>query len=1508
MANEDIVFQISSWDYYHEEVEEVKKYVIRLFGRTKDDQSVYVKVNGYTPYFYVEIPKKWRNNMIDLLIKTAKEKVWPAENKESLINYKIVEKHKFWGFTNYKKFNFVQLIFDSWDGLRSYERVFNKHLLIKQLSPRPTKYKLYESNIEPILRCMHIRKLDACGWVQIPNGSYTILEDNEKPTHNDINISTKWTSLNRIEDKSILPFIIASYDIECTSEDGSFPKSDRAGDKITQIGTTFSKFGENDVYHQHLITLGSCDDIEGATVESYETEGEVLMAWVRLIKKMNPDIVTGWNIFGFDYQYLHDRSIFLGIQKKFSKLSRLTDESSKFEIKELASSALGKNILKYYNMTGRVQFDLMKVVQRDFKLSSYKLDYVASYFIREVIEKLEITKKTTTIHTKSTFGVKVGQYITINFDDGIIEDKYMDGQKFQIEELTNKTITVGTVIDTSIMDKGYKVFWCQAKDDVSPAEIFALQKKGPAERSKIGRYCLMDCVLVSKLVAKLQVLTNNIGMANVCHVPLSYLFFRGQGIKIFSLVSRKCREKNHLMPVLKKKFKNNNKDDNKKNDIKLDRLVSDLNKNKNDVLEDDSDDEGFEGATVFDPIKGVHFDPIPVLDYGSLYPSSMIHKNLSHECLVMDKEYDNLEGYKYHQITYNNNDGTTTTCRFAQKLDDTPGIIPEILSDLLSARSRTKDEMENEKDAFLKSILDGLQAAYKVTANSLYGQTGSSVSSIYMKDIAACTTSTGREMLLYSKNFIEIIFNIMISLALGQKVDIKKIIKKINTDLQDEEKKKTYSEMFISELLPKLQKMVDKDITYEEYALIIMKNVPDKKFKSKDKPWQTKEEYIKNFKEVMNKILLNKKVSPEVIYGDSVTGDTPILLRKKINDKYEIVIKTIDTIGNLWKPYEQFKNDQAGLSEKQHDDNIEYEVWSDKGWSNIERVIKHKTNKKIYEVLTDIGCVRITEDHSLLTDKGVQIKPTDCTIFKTALLHAFPEINNSEQDLVGIIQAREYGFSFGSASRSDQDKIIPSCILNGSEKEKTAFLEGYCTANGTNRFDTKSQISAMNMYYLVRSLRYNVSINKREEMFIVTYNNQIYRKEECVIKKIKEIGKFNDYVYDLETETGHFHAGVGQLIVKNTDSVFFRCGIVDLETGKKLKDKQALEIAIQLGLYASHTICLILPSVQKQSYEKTLWPFAIITKKRYVGNLYEQNPNKYKQKSMGIVLKRRDNAPIVKIVCGGIIDQILNKQSAKGAIEFTRKALKKILSGKYPIEKFIITKTLKYVKSDNTEETDKIKEEEDEKQMKKDKKEFSFKPIKMDVEEKVEKVDKRTKDPNKPTNDYADRTRIVHAVLADRMAERDPGNKPLSNDRIPYVYIETDKPVDLQGDRVEHPEYVIANNLKIDYLFYITNQIMKPAIQFLELLVENPNQIFEEYILREENRRKNMKPINYYIGGEKGKGKEMNDLDVQMDGVAEVFQAKEKEKKKNVKKNKIKTPKVKMESPKFNKNKNGFEL
>ena len=124
----------------------------------------------------------------------------------------------------------------------------------------------------------------------------------------------------------------------------------------------------------------------------------------------------------------------------------------------------------------------------------------------------------------------------------------------------------------------------------------------------------------------------------------------------------------------------------------------------------------------------------------------------------------------------------------------------------------------------------------------------------------------------------------------------------------------------------------------------------------------------------------------------------------------------------------------------------------------------------------------------------------------------------------------------------------------------------------------------------------------------------------------------------------------------------------------------------------------------------------------------------------------------------------MKEQNIEKAILFLRECLQNIVEEKYPIEKLIISKSLR--------------------------------------------------------SNYKNPKQIAHKVLADRIGERDPGNRPSSGDRIPFAYIKPKNKTTLQGDRIETPTFIKENNVKIDYEFYITNQIIKPVQQVFALVLE----------------------------------------------------------------------------------------
>jgi DNA polymerase delta subunit 1 len=1072
-------------------------YRVILYGCTKAGHSVAVEVTDYCPYFYLRIPdqyaavpkkalKQWVKDFEIYLRESSYTDRYSNTRKivsnwysDHLVSVKLEEKKEFMGFTNGKLFPFVKITVNSMHLFTSLKYFFQ--------SPSPDflkvykeAFKLYESNLDPLLRFIHDTRIMPCGWIELPASYYSILAvgcDDDTYCRTNFTLEIHYLHLKPIENNTNAPLTIASFDIECTSSHGDFPAAikdyaklakdlinisqnirftkaqliewiikaysadviindvckihrlypidkiskeavrntldgvlDRIisfmdeirkegagadesgddeeaeaspinkkktayyetaikniltwrnkeqmapclprlkGDAIIQIGTTVHRFGSDEIIYKNIVCLNTCDPIEGAEVECYQKEADLLYAWKEVIRRIDPDILTGYNIFGFDMPYIWARSIELfGRDNSYGiGFGRRSQRECTMIEQNLSSAALGDNILKYFDLDGVVLVDMYKVMQRT-SLESYKLDDVAYLYLGD------------------------------------------------------------------------------NKNDIKPHQIFEMFKGSSDDRKVIAEYCLQDCALVNRLFHKLKVLENNNAMGNVCLVPLSYLFMRGQSIKIFSLVAQFCKNENFCIPVLK------NFD--------------------NDEIEDDA---GYEGAIVLTPKECMYLDnAITVLDYASLYPSSMIERNLSHDAFVNNPTYDNLEGVDYMTITYDIYEGVgdkkhkvgEKACKFVQFPNNEKGVIPRILMKLLTQRKNTRKKIEYETivttsgethiglvkttdtglsifdieqnttthlsleqvatradtyNNFEKQVFDALQIAYKVTANSLYGQTGSRFSAIYLKEVAACTTATGRARIMLAKSFVE-----------------------------------------------------------------------------------------KNY------------TGAEVIYGD-------------------------------------------------------------------------------------------------------------------------------------------------------------------------------------------------------------------------------------------------------------------------TDSIFIKFAFYDAN-GAPILGKETLALGIQAGKKVSKDIKSIMPAPQSLEYEKTMFPFIIFSKKRYVGLLYEDDATKKpKLKSMGIVLKRRDNANIVKKIYGGIIDILLYKYDLQMSVDFLQAELRKLVKGEYPIEDLIITKTI--------------------------------------------------------SGHYKDRSKIAHAVLADRMGERGD-EKPQINDRVPYVYIDVkDKNVKLQSDRIEHPDYIKAHNITPDYQFYITNQLQKPICQIFALCVEKlPN-------------------------------------------------------------------------------------
>ena len=54
----------------------IKQFIIRLFGKTKDEKSVYLEIEEFEIHFYFEILNDWKN-LTYRLLDDLKEQVYP---------------------------------------------------------------------------------------------------------------------------------------------------------------------------------------------------------------------------------------------------------------------------------------------------------------------------------------------------------------------------------------------------------------------------------------------------------------------------------------------------------------------------------------------------------------------------------------------------------------------------------------------------------------------------------------------------------------------------------------------------------------------------------------------------------------------------------------------------------------------------------------------------------------------------------------------------------------------------------------------------------------------------------------------------------------------------------------------------------------------------------------------------------------------------------------------------------------------------------------------------------------------------------------------------------------------------------------------------------------------------------------------------------------------------------------------------------------------------------------
>jgi DNA polymerase elongation subunit (family B) len=283
------------------------------------------------------------------------------------IKYKVVKKKPLYYYQeNYDKY--YELTFRSIKDMRMF--VYGK---------KSVKMEFFEHNISPINKILAIRDISVSNWMTCNLTEVKYKSSNVK--HEFIGL---WKTLEKVDINTVVKPKILAYDLETYSHDhNKFPNKYYITDEIYMISCLYQEYMNPESKKNYIITrLNDEVDIEDAIIIKCDNESELLDKFFELIKETDPDIITGYNIYGFDNSYVNER---LNLYRKsWPNLTRLLTGEVKINNIDWASSAYGKQELCVLEIPGRLCIDMLAVIRRDEpNLEKYSLDFIANKFIND---------------------------------------------------------------------------------------------------------------------------------------------------------------------------------------------------------------------------------------------------------------------------------------------------------------------------------------------------------------------------------------------------------------------------------------------------------------------------------------------------------------------------------------------------------------------------------------------------------------------------------------------------------------------------------------------------------------------------------------------------------------------------------------------------------------------------------------------------------------------------------------------------------------------------------------------------------------------------------------------------------------------------------------------------------------------------------------------------------------------------------------------------------------------
>lgn len=247
-------------------------------------------------------------------------------------------------------------------------------------------------NIPYLLRFMIDTGLYGMSWVEAKAGKYHLIPESEKQSNCQLEALIDYRDMiahaPNGEWAKMAPLRVLSFDIECAGRQGIFPEPNV--DPVIQIANVVTRYGDSKPFVRNVFCLDTCSLIVNTQILEFDKEENMLNAWKDFVQKVDPDVIIGYNIANFDFPYLLDRAKHLKCTN-FPYWTRIKNMKTEAKEASFSSKQMGNRETKATNTNGRIQLDLLQLVQRDHHLRSYTLNSVSYEFLGEQKEDVHHT-------------------------------------------------------------------------------------------------------------------------------------------------------------------------------------------------------------------------------------------------------------------------------------------------------------------------------------------------------------------------------------------------------------------------------------------------------------------------------------------------------------------------------------------------------------------------------------------------------------------------------------------------------------------------------------------------------------------------------------------------------------------------------------------------------------------------------------------------------------------------------------------------------------------------------------------------------------------------------------------------------------------------------------------------------------------------------------------------------------------------------------------------------------